>query len=363
MASIRQVFEERLETFRESYTFHPHDEVVRSLAVTGEIISLISGDQVAARAMTAIEQILEGPGTPRSDDDGRESITEDWREKWAEMEGYDLCPDSVFLDELLELSAFAEQGILPVWDFAEPEVQALPEARNLTERLEASANVPAWIEGICAKADRLERLGHTDESGRSCFAELLATRDLARARLKYDRGEPITIYELALLSGVTPKRVQNAIYAKTDEAPIVDKNNLINPDTCEAWLSARDYVPSMWKQVSKLFPLEKDWGRAVELEGHDACEEFSDFLFVPIANDGSIFLPDVCRENREGRSYYQVGGKGEEEVFFDYEEALEKLQKIDPPKWRRPNPDSGKWGIVAGRTWKRVRRAEILGER
>src|SRR5690554_3553046 len=101
MASIRQVFEERLEAFRESYTFHPHDEVVRSLAVTGEIISLISGDQAAARAMTSIEQILEGRGNPQSDDGGRELTTEDWREKWAEMEGYDLCPDSVFLDELL----------------------------------------------------------------------------------------------------------------------------------------------------------------------------------------------------------------------------------------------------------------------
>lgn len=69
---------------------------------------------------------------------------------------------------------------------------------------------------------------------------------------------------------------------------------------------------------------------------------------VPVAADGTTFNPDLAR-----RGYFTVGAKGAEEKHDSFELALEALNRMDTPRWRRPN-SAGNWGIVSGRSWKEV---------
>lgn len=85
----------------------------------------------------------------------------------------------------------------------------------------------------------------------------------------------------------------------------------------------------------------------------DVSSESSEFdrvgpggSYVPIARDGSKFLPEVCN----GKGHYTVGDKGSEKQFTNYEEALKYLREMPKAKWRRPN-SAGNWGIVSAVDW------------
>lgn len=69
---------------------------------------------------------------------------------------------------------------------------------------------------------------------------------------------------------------------------------------------------------------------------------------IPVAADGTTFHPDLAR-----RGYFTVGAKGAEESHDSFDAALEALNRMDTPRWRRPNA-AGNWGIVSGCSWKEV---------
>lgn len=361
--TLRSVFDDRLAEFQADYGFHEQDEAVRTLAATGELLDLMFGGPEAPLAMHALRHII-GHGVGRNWDWtklSRDAVDLDWRTTWDEINGYDASSTPPFLDELHDLNAFGNFGIQPIWGFAASERRHLPEAAHSLARLSAAQDLPAWVEGVCQKIDLLEQLAPRTADGATTLREILVTRNLARARIKFDQGQPITIHELALLSAVTPKRIQNAIYAKTDEAPIIDKNGLISPESCETWLVTRDYKPSIWKQVAPLYPLDPQWGEDTAFEATEPDRFVDDFLFVPVANDGTMFVPSLQRVGKAHEGGYTIGAKGAEQVIPDYDAALDKLRKMETPRWRRPNTESGKWGIVTGQTWKRVRRTELQG--
>ena len=358
--SLRDVFDDRHEQFVADYTFSEQDEVIRSLAVAGELLDLIFGEQEASLAMTAVRRLI-AHGT-RSDWNwqslNNDAPDTDWRKTWSEIDGWDASSSPPFLDELHDLNAFGHYGITPIWGLVGSD---LLESKQLVERLGAARDMPAWVEGVCRKIDQLELLVPRNADGSTSLDQVLVTRSLARARIKFDLGQSITVHELALLSGVTTKRIQNAIYAKTEEAPVVDKNGLISPEACEAWLTARDYHASIWKQVAALYPLSPDWGTDVEWEAGESDRLIDDYTFVPVANDGSHFVPSLRRDGRDHDGGYTIGAKGSERVIENFDAALEELRSMETPRWRRPNTESGKWGIVTGQTWKRVRRSDLQG--
>lgn len=361
--TLRDVFESRLAEFEEDYSFHEQDEAVRTLTVTGELLDLMFGRLEAPLAMTALRRII-AHGVGREWDWTKltqDEVDHDWRATWDEIDGWEASSTPPFLDELHDLNAFGYFGIQPIWAFAASERRHLPEATHLVARLAAVQDMPTWVEGVCRKIDLLERLAPRTADRSTTLREILVTRNLARARIKFDQGQPITIHELALLSAVTPKRIQNAIYAKTDEAPVVDKNGLISPESCEGWLAARDYKPSIWKQVATLYPLGPQWGEDIEFDATEPDRLVDDFVFVPVANDGTMFVPGLHKAGKVHAGGYTIGAKGAEKVIADYDAALDQLRKMETPRWRRPNLESGKWGIVTGQTWKRVRRAELQG--
>ncbi|HCX69130.1 MAG: hypothetical protein CMI61_16175 [Parvibaculum sp.] len=68
-------------------------------------------------------------------------------------------------------------------------------------------------------------------------------------------------------------------------------------------------------------------------------------MLVPVAKDGSKFTPHLKRSNG-----FTIGAKGEERNAESFEVALAELERMEVPKWRRPN-SAGNWGIVSGRDW------------
>lgn len=363
---LREVLNERLDEFERVYSFHEQDEALRALAVVGEMLDLIFDGPEARLAMTALRRIVIDGCDWKSDWDWSKvalaDIGPDWRTAWNDLDGWVDSSQPIFFDELHDLSAFAKFGIVPVWSYAGKEILELPQgARSLRDRIRAVKELPAWVESVCIKIDHLERLAPRPEQGQRGLSQILDTRDLARARVKFDQGQPLTIRDLAFLSGVTIKRVQNAIYAKTDEAPVVDKNGLITPEAAQPWLSARDYKPSIWKQVTALYPLKEGWGINVPFEEPAINITAEDYVFVPVANDGSMFVPDLIRGEKSGAGSYMIGPKGGEHAIPRYRDALDELAKMEVPRWRRPNPESGNWGIVTGQSWRRVRLSDIDG--
>jgi hypothetical protein len=253
--------------------------------------------------------------------------------------------NSPFLEELHDLTAFAHYGILPGWgNLANITAAGLP-------ALAAWVDIPAAINRIC---DSITRLLDLVPDGPRRASELAALRDMALARLAYDAGERLTVHQLAALSDVSVKRVQNAVYADK-KAPMVDADNKVTRGGCERWLVDRDYQPSLWPQVQALGELGDDWGRDVVLETVDDNPSYDDFVFVPVADDGSIFCPALKRDRAQ---HFTIGPKGVEETVGDYDEALARLSRMAVACWRRPN-QNGNWGIVGVQSWKRVRRAEL----
>ncbi len=85
----------------------------------------------------------------------------------------------------------------------------------------------------------------------------------------------------------------------------------------------------------------------------EQIEVLGDILFVPVAKDGTFFSPECKRS-----SGYQLGPKGLERTYDDYVEALEALNAMEVPRWRRPNA-RGYWGTVTAISWTRKTRAEL----
>lgn len=358
MVTLRDEFHARLDEFRDEYGFYEQDEVIRSLSLTGELLSHIFIGEEAAMAMAVLQKIIK-KGT--SESWGRLKLGEtrpdpSWRETWDDLQGWDESSKPPFLDELHELNAFANYGIMTIWDIHEDSQDYL-EIRHLKERMEDAKKPPAWVRKICGKIEQFEAVVGLNLNGKSSLEYLPALRQQALARLKIDEGQPLTVGELALLSGVSTKRLQNAIYAQSEGAPSVSKKGLIEPDACARWLDERDYRWSIWRAVVAEYPLKVTWGQQTVLSPPDPSQEHDDYVFVPVDRDGAAFSPSLGRG--EGPAKFTVGAKGEEVQVEGYEAALERLTRMETPRWRRPNPESGNWGIVSGQSWRRIRRSEL----
>ncbi|OAN95447.1 hypothetical protein A8B74_15550 [Sulfitobacter geojensis] len=82
-------------------------------------------------------------------------------------------------------------------------------------------------------------------------------------------------------------------------------------------------------------------------------EAFSEPVFVPVAQDRSLFHPGLQKGGE-----YTVGGAGYEKTFTQFEDALAALQEMMVPTWRRPT-ETGRWMQVKGVNWVRMDRGEL----
>jgi|GEM_PF-2535429 len=157
----------------------------------------------------------------------------------------------------------------------------------------------------------------------------------AAARLKVDRDELLTLAEIAVLAETKEANVIAAAHRKRFNTVEVEGRRMAEPKDVLAWLVAAGYLPTIRDPQPESTP------------------DASEFMFVPLARDGTAFLPDVRSAGR-----YTIGAKGEETKVNDFFEALALLTAMPTPRWRRPNA-AGNWGIVSGVAFERIPRERI----
>lgn len=146
-------------------------------------------------------------------------------------------------------------------------------------------------------------------------------------------AEGLTIHELSLLTGLEEQSVRNALNKdKTVTRAIGEHSKVLEIPVEEAlvWMRGK--------------------GRFLEYEPPKSSAHIS----VPVASDGSFFNAKL--ERRKG---FAIGKKGEERYIETFEEALEKLEKMPKPYWRRPSETTGVPGIVRGVRWESKSREEL----
>ncbi len=319
---------------------------MRSFTVVGELLEIAFDPITAARGMQAMRLLTNTNPANAVDWSklGGEAPT-DWAETWGDLDAFNDSSWSSLMEAAHNLNAFAYFGILPTW--------ALSYADRSSEQFH---DVPAFVRGVVNQLNRfLQLLPNSlnlygiENIERTCLAAI--------GRLKIDANEPLSVHELAAVTQVTTKRLQNAIYAKSADAPIVAKDGSIPAAAAHRWLEARDYKASIWREFIACKGWEED-GKAIVPAATE--NEARDFLFVPEARDGTVFSPISCkRGGKNGTAYYTVGAKDAEVDYEDYDEALAALSKMSTPRWRRPN-ENGNFGIVSAERWRRLTREELF---
>lgn len=163
--------------------------------------------------------------------------------------------------------------------------------------------------------------------------------DLAAARLKVDQDEPLTMGEIALLTGKRDATVTTTAYRKVFPTYEHDGKRYAATADVLPWLVQNGYLPTQGKDEA--------------IDSSPTPEHVEDYLFVPVARDGSIFAPSCASGGR-----FTIGEKGSETRFDSYIDALEALQRMPTPRWRRPGP-KGVPGIVAGVRFERLARSRV----
>lgn len=349
MVSLRDVFEVRVRVFDDEFCWNKEQDcVLQGFISMGEWTALVFGEEKAAALMQAVADGLSATGESMSVDS--------WREDWLAAEQTIWPP---FFDDLLDLSAFAQLGIFRPCRFAE-ERELTAEEQS---RLDRQGDVADWVRERATLIGKFFKLAPEPEGHGAIYEALLRLRDTALARLNFDEGVPLTAQELALLSGVSLKRVQNAAYEKGEGGPVMNKHGRIEREGAMEWLTRKNFKFSVWQQITALGPLSAGWGRDVSVDPalvvnddivDEEAEVEDDYVFVPVAGDRTRFDPAFRREQG-----YQIGAKGTEVYVPDYFEALDALSRQTTPRWRRPN-EAGNWGIVSGVTWERIRRSDLF---
>lgn len=174
------------------------------------------------------------------------------------------------------------------------------------------------------------------EYGETFFLKMLAA---ARARIALDLGDRVPVTGLTVLANISESRMRN-IAKRSDEAILpVGEDRMVANDRAKGWLS---------DQAEFLATLTREGDAPFEAE-------IIDPIFVPVAADGSRF--DVTLGHGDG---YQVGRKGAETTFPNYNSALDALTRMPVAYWRRPSEGSGRRGIVRATHWERVSRMDPL---
>lgn len=315
MATINEI---RSDEAADAFNENPPHDLHALIERTGDWLETLTGEPHAANA--AMVHLLDalhcGPdGTPASD--------RDWRAEWAD----DIQNSAHNMrrgQDMTELMAFSGFGVRP----------------DVCGR---SADVREAIEEMVAAFRTFV------DSIPSGWGEIKGVRKVAlasEARILIDTGQSVSPEQLASLSGLSFRSLQNLL-AKKGGSLRANTDGRVAADAALEWLLARpDFKDSVWMDSDREVDDPED-----DVHEGDALGEF---LFVPIAADGTAFVPEYHRGGG-----YTVGLKGEEQRFDNYREALDYVASMTRPAWRRPN-DKGNWGIVRADRWER-RSAVSLG--
>ena len=221
---------------------------------------------------------------------------------------------------LHDLTAYADYGII------------LATTRNLAQR-------EKLLEGQIKQAQGFLELLPLQQWGLA-NERLTQLIEKATARWKLDNAEPVNATELSVLSGRALQTIKNKLSGQYKEIRGTQKK--IEASEALAWLATqKDFKMSIWR--------EQDDPEVVDLFDVGLGQVF----FLPVAKDGSVFHPNVKRDGK-----YLIDENGRERAIEDFDEALEALQSMHFPQWRRPTRE-GQWTRVKGIEWRRYSKDEL----
>ncbi len=258
---------------------------------------------------------------------------------WAELRQHLL--KGPFIEAVTRLHAYASIGTLPDDDLPAKPEQFVP-------------RIAGDLDLLAELLDRLPRAS----ADKTASWSLQTLHDVARARLSFDEGlQAAPVSGLAWLGGVSVKTVQNMLSkgALQSGGP-----GAADARSSRAWLGVRDtWQRSCWREAIEVIssglaaPFREFETKDVSVEVVRSEQEKTEWVFVPRAADGSLFTPDLVRQRG-----WTVGPRGDERSFGDYWRALQMLQDVERPCWRRPN-EFGAYNTVVGRDWVRISRLEL----
>lgn len=195
------------------------------------------------------------------------------------------------------------------------------------------------LEGQIIRGQRLLELLPLQQWGLA-DERLTQVIEKATARWKLDNSKPVNAIELSTLSGRALQTIKNKLSGEYKEIRGTQKK--IESSEALAWLMAqKDFKFSIWREQDD----------ATVADAFDA--DLGQVFFLPVAKDGSVFHPGV---NRDGK--YLIDEDGTERAIEDFHEALEALQSMLFPQWRRPTKE-GQWTRVRGIEWRRYSKDEL----
>lgn len=182
----------------------------------------------------------------------------------------------------------------------------------------------------------------SETGGKGTFGKVV---QLSEARYAFDTQQDLAVDQIIVLSGMNRRSVQNAISKTGEIGLLVNDKGVISYQEAVRWLNGRRNFT-----FTKIYHPKEAENKNEQLLQKN---EDTGYAFIPVTDDGVAFLPDLKREHG-----YQIGKYGQEEYVSDYFRALEKLQAMDTPRFRRPNKQDN-WGIKVGMIWRRIAVAEL----
>ncbi len=231
-----------------------------------------------------------------------------------------------FVDSMRRLHAYGSIGTLLDDDLPGTAEQFV---RRIESDLQSLDSLLSKLPKVAAAAGRLN---------------LQMVRDIALARLAVDEGtHPAPAAGLAWLGKVSAKTVQNML----SREQLTGGSGAADPHSARSWLAERkDWSRSCWREAIEAInsglvaPYQEFDAQPDSATPSDGVGDIVDWMFVPRAADGAVFLPDLMRQRG-----WTIGPRGAERSFGDYWRALDHLQQSDRPHWRRPN-EAGAYNIV-----------------
>lgn len=279
-------------------------DLINFLTAAGRFITDIVGADAANRGMAEIARAL----------DVDCKVDEDWASALDDALGDAYCwPLGVVF---YELNAYAYYGFILNGGQTEEE-----RAELLKQRIDIAVS---FMSKVPLKAWNLS------------LGDVGRTYTLALGRWALDNGDGIEPSALAIFGGISERRVRNMMAGRHSVFRSVD-GKIPAKDALD-WLKSRPkFRPSVWRMQETFSDLAKR-----------PPSELETVFFVPVARDGSIFHPGLVRDGK-----FSIGAEGQEKELDSYSDALNALQKLSEPIWRRPSP-LGSWTRVTAVRWERI---------
>lgn len=279
----------------------------------GETITAITGKRIADEAMSIVARSLNN-----FDGDWRSAIEENCSSIFSEWK---------MGSDLFALAGYAQAGVRAI--------------QEITDADAFCAFIRDTIDSAEALNSQLTINKHVDTIFKQEFSDIVS---MAVARWHLDNDAPVQPEGLARLAGISDSRMRSLAKGSDDAVLPLNDRREIAASVALSWLKTQPkFKSSIWKSSFDKATSDK------------STMPFPfDPIFVPESADGSRFLPNLATDKG-----FQIGEKGDEIFIRDYYEALQHLQMMDPPRWRRPSPVSGKMSVVIGARFVRVNRNEI----